>query len=115
MEINKSVSSDLGLEFIKSELSEIKKYTLLGAKSVLTLDEVALLTGLSTSYVYQLTHYKKIPYYKPNGRVLYFDRGEVEKWMKRNRQNSVEEAESAALTYVVDGAVNKGKGKGGVA
>ena len=79
----------------------MEELTLLGAKDVLTLDDVAMLTGLSKSYLYQLTCARQIPYYRPNGKQIYFDKKELETWMKRNRVNTVEEDEQKALAYVV--------------
>ena len=58
---------------------------------MLTLEDVALLTGLSK-----------------NGKQIYFDRAEIESWMKQNRVATQQEAEQAAIAYVVTG-----KQKGG--
>ena len=88
---------------ILQELSQIKAYSLLGAKSVLCLDEVALLTGLSKSHIYKLTCTKQIPYYKPNGKYMYFDKAEIESWMRRGRIATQQEAEQQAIAYVVKG------------
>lgn len=90
------------LQAIKSELSEIKKYSLISAKTMLTVEEVALFTGLSTGYIYQLTHSRQIPYYKPRGHVLYFNRHEIDAWMQQNRCNTQGEAEAKALSYAVE-------------
>lgn len=84
---------------ILQELAEIKRNTLLAAKNVLTLSDVALLTGLSKGHIYMLTSKKLIPHYKPNGRLLYFDRSEVEDWQKRNRVTTIEEADGKAAAY----------------
>lgn len=53
------------LKCIITKLDEIKELTLLSAKNVLTLEDAALLTGLSKSYLYRLTCTHSIPYYKP--------------------------------------------------
>ena len=96
-------------DFIMQEqLNKILIYSLLAAKNVLTLDDVALLTGLSKSHLYRLTCTRQIPYYKPNGKQIYFDRAEVEAWMKQNRVMTQQEAEQRAAAYVVTG-----KQKGG--
>lgn len=87
----------MGNEVILNALEEIKKYSLLGAKNVLTLDEAALLTGLTRTYLYRLTSQKQIPFYKPNGRKVYFNRAELETWMMRNRFETEEEADSTAI------------------
>ena len=51
------------------------------SKKVLTLDEVAQYTGLSKSCLYKMTSQKVIPHYKPNGKMVFFDREEVERWL----------------------------------
>ena len=85
---------------MEEKINQILAYSLLAAKNVLTLEDVALLTGLSKSYLYKLTCAKQIPYYRPNGKQIYFDRGEVEAWMKQNRVNTRKEAEQQAAIYV---------------
>ena len=89
------------IQEIISRLERIESLSTLAAKNVLNIDDVAILTGMSKGYVYQLTHDKKIPFYKPTGKQIYFDRCEVEAWMKRNRVNSIDEAQSKAVSYVV--------------
>ena len=88
--------------FIMQQLERIKSYTLLAAKNVLDIDDMVALTGLSKSYIYKLTCRKEIPYYKPNGKLIYFDRQEVEGWMKQNRVNSIAEAEQVASKYLME-------------
>lgn len=87
---------------ILEQLAEIRNFSLLAAKNVLDMDDVVLLTGLSKGYIYKLTCKKEIPYYKPNGKLIYFDRQEVEGWMKQNRVNSVVEAEQQASKYLLE-------------
>ena len=87
-------------ERILKELTEIKRYTLLQAKSVLTLDDVVLLTGLSKSHLYRLTCTHQIPFYKPNGKTVFFDRNELEGWMKQNRVGTQQEAAEKAISYI---------------
>ena len=88
-------------EIVLKQLAEIRNFSLLAAKNVLDIDDVVLLTGLSKGYIYKLTCKKEIPYYKPNGKLIYFDRQEVEGWMKQNRVNSVVEAEQQASKYLL--------------
>ena len=95
-------------EKILEQLNRIEKYTLLSAKNVLSLDDVSVLTGLSKSHLYKLTCRHQIPHYKPNGKQVYFDRGEVENWMKQNRVATEQEIEEKAATYVVIGRMKKG-------
>ena len=93
---------------MEEKINQILVYSLLAAKNVLTLEDVALLTGLSKSHLYRLTCTHQIPYYKPNGKQIYFDRAEIESWMKQNRVATQQEIEQTAVTYVTTG-----KQKGG--
>lgn len=62
-------------------------------KKVLNLDEVSQLTGLSKSHLYKLTSWGMIPHYKQS-KHLYFDRDEVNNWLKANKGNSNEDREN---------------------
>lgn len=93
---------------MEDKINQILVYSLLAAKNVLTLEDVALLTGLSKSHLYRLTCTHQIPYYRPNGKQIYFDRAEVEAWMKQNRVATIKETEQQAVAYVITG-----KQKGG--
>lgn len=68
-------------------------------KSILTLTEASLFLGLSKSYLYKLTASAQIPHYKPNGKMVYFDRAEVEAWALSNRVSTTAEATQRAVSY----------------
>lgn len=53
-------------------------------KEILTTAEACLFLGISESYLYKLTSTKKIPHYKPNGRLVFFNRDELKQWAMRN-------------------------------
>lgn len=72
-------------------------------KQVLTAQEAAIYLGWSMSYLYKKTQFKEIPHYCPTGKMLYFDRLELEEWMKRNRVSSNEEI----LYKVQNEAINR--------
>lgn len=91
------------LEELKKQLDRIERLTLLSAKNVLTFDDIALLTGQSKSHLYKLTCAHQIPHYKPNGKQLYFDRAEIDAWLKRNRISTIDEIETEAVNYLVTG------------
>ena len=63
---------------LQTELQEIKQLLLLNNKTVLTPDEVSLMYGLSKDYLYHLTSERVIPFHKPNGKKIFFDKEEVE-------------------------------------
>ena len=84
-------------ELIK-RLDRLEVLTLLAAKSVLTLEEVCLLTGLAKSTVYTMTANRVIPHYHADGgKHLYFKKDEVEDWLTRNRVSSHNEDEQRAV------------------
>jgi len=72
---------------------------LLLKKNVLNLEEVSQLIGLSKSTLYKLTCTGKIPHYK-KAKHLFFDRLEVESWLKSNRIKTADELDIEASTYV---------------
>lgn len=64
-------------------------------KTVLNINELCTLTTLSKSTIYKLTMSGKIPHYK-QAKHLYFDRVEIENWLKENRGYNVAEIEESA-------------------
>jgi len=52
------------------------------AKDLLTTVEAAEYLGLKKSYLYKLMMKKKIPYYKPHGKLCFFDRNELDQWLR---------------------------------
>lgn len=72
-------------------------------KNVLTFDEAAKFTGLSKSYLYKLTSTQRIPHYKPTGKLCYFDRAELEAWIKSNRVSTTDEISERAQTFCMKG------------
>lgn len=68
-------------------------------KEVLTSDEVALYMGISKAYLYKLTMKQKIPHYKPMGKLVYFNRKEVEQWLQSNRVATDDEISQQAQAF----------------
>lgn len=69
-------------------------------KEVLNLNDAALYLELSASYLYRLTSTGYMPFYKPNGKKLYFKRLELDQWLLRNRSTTNEEIETQAANYL---------------
>lgn len=86
-------------DIILKKLENIERYSLLAAKNVLTVDDLSQLTGLSVSTIYKLTHARKIPFSKPFGKVVYFDRKEIEEWLINNRVSTEDEIAQQAQSY----------------
>jgi excisionase family DNA binding protein len=75
-------------------LEKIFKKAQVQYKNILTIADAAEFMGLSMSYMYKLTHWNKIPYYKPSGKVIYFKRSDLEEWMLQNRSTTQGEIEA---------------------
>lgn len=88
------------LKEINGRLANIEAM-LLSSKTVLTFDEAATYTGLSKSYLYKLTHSGGIPCYKPKGKMLYFNKVELDEWMMQNRKVTASELDAKANTYLM--------------
>lgn len=84
-----------------SAIEESLKMTGLTSKKVLTFDEAAQFTGLSKSYLYKLTSQQRIPHFKPTGKLVYFDREELEAWLAQNRVHTAREIEDKAQGYCI--------------
>lgn len=71
----------------------------ISTKRVLNFKEAVVYTGLSASYLYKLTAERKIPHSKPAGKMLFFDRAELEAWLMRNRVPTAAEINDQAQAY----------------
>ena len=75
----------------------------LANKTTMTTDECAAYIGLSKSELYKLTSARDIPFYKPRGKMIYFDRAEIDEWLRQNRIKTNQEIEQAAANHLVGG------------
>lgn len=87
------------LESVMERLKAIERMTLLAAKNVLVLDDVALLTGYSKKYLRLLIARREIPHYR-RGNRLYFSRDEIDEWMLEQRVPTNGEIEVQAVGYI---------------
>lgn len=87
------------LQDLKESVSRIEKRLELGPKKILTVNEVANLLQLSTDRVYALVNQKLIPHYRTFTKRIWFDREEVENWMKAERVTPDYELMKKAAQY----------------
>ena len=86
-------------EELKKVADIVTAQTIFTRKEVLTTEEAAAYMGMRKSYLYKLTMNKKIPHYKPMGKVCYFQRRELEEWLLSNRVATDEELSEKAQDY----------------
>lgn len=72
---------------------------LIEGKAVLTLAEAAEYMGLKKSYLYRLTHEKRIKHYKPNNKMIYFMVEDIIAWLTSNPILTDEELSEQAQSY----------------
>ena len=55
------------------------------AKEVLSLEEASIYLDISRSTLYKMTSAKQIPHYKPNGKLVYFEKSELNSCLRTDR------------------------------
>ena len=68
---------------LKQEVEKVKS-VVYASKEVLNLEEAAMFLGISKSARYKMTHNQVIPYFKPNNKMVYFEKSELLKWLRQN-------------------------------
>ena len=89
------------MEDFKKITDAISAKVAVNTKEVLTTDEAASYMGVSKSYLYKLTMEKRIPHYKPMGKMCFFNRKEIEMWLQANRVATDEELSQDAQAYCI--------------
>ena len=89
---------DKTLEMRVEELEQMLFLT----KNVLSFDEASKFLNLSKSYLYKLTSGNLIPHYKPQGKMLYFEKVELEEWLRQNPIKTQAQIEQEAQKYILN-------------
>lgn len=84
---------------ILERLDRIEAILSKNAKSILTVDDLIDYTGFKRSYIYKLVHNQQISFYKPNGKVLFFKKSEIDEFLLKNKSQSKAQIENKALDY----------------
>ena len=69
-------------------------------KEVLTLQEAAQYMGIARSSLYKMTSNQTIPFYRPNGKMIFFEKSDILSWIRKNRVSSREEIEEEARLHM---------------
>ena len=69
-------------------------------QKVLTFEQGCQYLGYAKSYVYKLTSAGILPYSKPNGKSIFFDRDKLEAWMLSKGSLSLNEKQIVAATHI---------------
>ena len=99
-----SLSEQEFKEFLKSAIKEILNDNLKNLRSdlpdILNIGEAASFLKLKITTLYEKTSRKLIPHFK-KGNKLYFNRKDLEEWIKTGKVTTKPEIEGQATTYLL--------------
>lgn len=87
------------MKTVKQVLEEILENLQQTSKEVYTFQEGCNYCGISSSFMYKQTSKGKIRYFKPEGKLIYFRKEDLDAWMLRNPQSTFEEQQDIANSY----------------
>ena len=73
---------------IKRQLEEIQSLLKQKDQKPLNFVEAAKYLSISQSTLYKLSYQRKIPSYKPSGKLLYFFKHELDEWIVENGKDN---------------------------
>ncbi|UYW01824.1 helix-turn-helix domain-containing protein [Flavobacterium agricola] len=88
-------------KLILEKLDYLEELILNNKKQILSVADLEKYTGFKKSSIYQLVHYNKIPYSKPNGKQLFFQKSEIDDWLTKNKSLSNDQIQENALKYAL--------------
>ena len=71
-------------------------------KEILNLQEASNYLSLSKSALYKKTSLNVIPFFKPNGKIIYFKRADLDEYMLTKRQPTVVEIQERASNFKIN-------------
>lgn len=73
-----------------------------------TTAEAAAYLGITRSYLYKLMMRRKVPYYKPRGKLCFFDKADLDEYNRRYRVRSEDELEAQSEAYILHKRMRNG-------
>ncbi|KAA6342141.1 hypothetical protein EZS27_010096 [termite gut metagenome] len=86
---------------LENRVSKLEK-SLFIIKNILSFDEASEFLNLSKSYLYKLTSSGQIPHYKPQGKMLYFEKSELENWLRQNPVKTNQQIQQDAEIHLMN-------------
>ena len=85
------------LELIRQQLEEIRTFSFIGFKDVLSVSEACIFMGLSRSYLYKLCQGMKIKHFRSKeGKTIYFRKKDLTEWMLAEERMTMDEIDLKA-------------------
>ncbi|WP_457803710.1 helix-turn-helix domain-containing protein [Vibrio cholerae] len=83
-------------QFVENTVSDGSKSN----KEYFTVDEAAAYVGAKRSYIYRLTHEKRLSFTKPGGNRVLIKRSDLQAWLEKNRVKSADELHQDVANYI---------------
>ena len=94
------INNDKMTKQILEKLEKIEAILKEQTRQPMTLEEASKFLNFSKSTLYKMTCQNRLPYYRPNGKRIYFKKSELEAWIFKHRIKTDEEMEKEADEYV---------------
>ena len=101
----------LKLSYLIARMEKIES-ALYCIKGTLNFKEAREYLDLSNSQLYKLTRNGYIPYYKPTGKLIYFNKQELDEWVCQNHSETSAECEGIIAEIDKAGAGHNDKSNG---
>ena len=85
---------------LETRVEELEQMVFMN-KNVLSFEEASRFLNLSKSYLYKLTSGNLIQHYKPQGKMLYFEKTELEAWLRQNPIKTSAQIAQEAQRYIM--------------
>lgn len=66
------------------------------AKEILNLEEASAFLGIARSTLYKMTHQNRLPYFKPAGKLIFFEKRALLDWVRGSKAMSEDELKAEA-------------------
>ena len=71
----------------------MKELNILINKHFLSFKEALKYLNVSDSFLYKMTSARKITFFKPSGKLIYFKKEDLDNWLLQKKSKAVEETE----------------------
>lgn len=84
---------------VTTQLNRIEEILKFQNAEPISFEEASKYLNVSKSYLYKLTCKNQIPFYKPGGKKIFFEKSELNKWILKGRIKSQSELDELANDY----------------
>lgn len=87
------------MEITEAAASAELRRLLINQKSVFNVDDLSIYSGLSKSAIYKLTRSNKIRFSRPNGKLIFFLKSDVDTYLMSKPVTSFEDIQQEVIDF----------------